>query len=169
MALIMNNTSVKSSLNDCQEELNHILVIIDSMGRTSNFVPYLTKYSIIKACGAIERAYKDIISDFCVTSAPSQVRNYIEKSFRTSSSNPSLHNIQQSLNKFDPEWSQSFESTLDDHPNKSQFKTSLKSLVMLRNNLAHGGNPTASIDNVLEYFKDSYEIMKILDNVVNQL
>ena len=81
MAWIMNNTSVQSYLNDCQNELDNILTIIDSMGKTANFVPYLTKYAIIKACGTIERAYKDIISDYCITSVPTQVANYIEKKF----------------------------------------------------------------------------------------
>ena len=162
----MNNTSVSNSLNDCLEELKNIQNIIDSMGSTARFVPYLNKYSIIKACGTIERAYKDIISDVCIVGATSQTNKYIEKTFRESSSNPSLHNIENSLKKFDDNWHSQFLNDLNSDADSSQLKSSLKSLVQLRNNLAHGGNPSSSVDDVIEYFNNSHKIMIILDNIV---
>lgn len=162
----MNNSSVNGNINDCISELSNIKSIIDSMGGTSNFVPYLNKYSIIKACGTIERSFKDIIADVCVVGASQQNRNYIEKTFRESSANPNLNNITKSLSKFDSTWSSTFTAQLNTHSDSSRLKSSLTSLVQLRNNLAHGGNPTSSVDDVIDYFNDSCEIIKILDIVV---
>lgn len=162
----MNNIAVKSNLDDCVNELENINNIISSMGSTARFVPYLNKYSTIKACGTIERAYKDIISDVCIIGVTPQVQNYIEKNFRESSSNPNLDNIYKSLKVFDTSWCEQFKNDLNAHASHAKLKTSLSSLVTLRNTLAHGGNSAASVDDIIDYFSDAYEIIKILDSVV---
>jgi len=164
----MNNQTVKSNLDDCKQELNNISNLCTLMGMSSNVIPYLTNYTIIKACGSIERAFKDIISDYCINNTTSlEVRNYIEKTFRESSMNPNLSNICKSLNNLNPTWKTNFNSQLNANTNAARYKSSISSLVESRNNFAHGNNPTASIQNVVTYFDDSYEIMKILDNIVN--
>lgn len=161
----MNNQNAQASINTCLTELETIKMLIESMGRLSNPVPFLTKYAIIKSCGTIEYCFKTIISDVHENQSQ-QVINYINSTFRNSSMNPSKDNICKSLSKFDTNWHQIFKSRLSEHHSNKKIEDSLNSLNTARNSFAHGGYPSASFDNVLEYFKDSVEVIKILDAIV---
>lgn len=162
----MNNTVVQTELNNCSAELAHVQSLVATHGATSPLVPYLTKYSVVRACGAIETAFKAVIADFCSHRGKPQVKNFIRKRVREGSANPTLHNIQTFLVDFDPSWSPAFVAQLNLETNKSQLKSSLKSLVFARNEFAHGGNPTVTMADVVSYYQHSIRIIEILDSVV---
>lgn len=161
----MNNNTAETSINACLTELERIKMLIEGMGPTSNPVPFLTKYAIIKSCGTVEFCFKTILSDIHIGQSP-QIVNYVNNTFRQSSINPSKENICKSLTKFDETWNENFKNQLNNHPHKIRVEDSLKSLNNARNDFAHGGHPTATFDNIVGYFKDSIEIIKILDDVV---
>jgi len=159
----MNNDEVKRLLDDCSAELARVKTLIESLGIASNIAPYLTKYSIIRACGTIEQAFKSIIADFCSRRSKKQVKRFIEQRVRDSSMNPTYSNICKLLGNFDEDWVRNFKSGVDQSPNKSAKMDSLQSLVDARNNFAHGGNPSATIGNVLTYYSDGRKIIEQLD------
>jgi hypothetical protein len=161
----MNNVDAMTYIDSCNDELSKIKNIIDSLGHTSNVVPYLTKYAIIKSCGTIELSFKTILSDYCSNNQSQQVKNYIDKTLRDSSMNPSYDNICNLLNNFDENWKANFKSKVGNLANPEKIKASLQSLNVSRNNFAHGGNPTTSFQSVVEYFNDSIEIIKLLDTI----
>ena len=161
----MNNISAEESINACLEELDKIAKLIDGMGKTSNPVPFLTKYAIIKSCGTIEYCFKTILSDVHLNQT-AQVKNFIDKMFRNSSINPSKDNICKSLDRFDESWNEAFKEKLKLRSDVKKIESSLKSLNSARNTFAHGGHPSASFENVVDYFKDSVEVIKIVDDVV---
>jgi hypothetical protein len=163
----MNNLEVEQTLINCETELDKVKIIIDVFGSTHEIVPYLTKYSLIRACGTIEQAFKTIVSDFCSQRGKKQVKRFLTKMVRESSMNPSFDNICKLLKKFDDNWHANLKIQLDNLPNKSALKTSLQSLVDARNDFAHGGHPTASFGDIQQHFKHAKEMMEILDNVVN--
>lgn len=161
----MNNISAKESIEVCLEELNKISKLIDGMGKTSNPVPFLTKYAIIKSCGTIEYCFKTILSDVH-NNQTIQVKNFIDKMFRHSSINPSKDNICKSLDRFDVSWNEEFKNKLKLRKDNKKIESSLMSLNSARNTFAHGGHPSASFENVVDYFNDSVEIIKIVDGIV---
>jgi hypothetical protein len=162
----MNNQDVLLLLNETQIDIDNAHSICLSLGMTSNVVQYLNKYSIIKACGTIEVAYKSIISDYCIRRAKKQVKEFINQTIRESSSNPSYSNICSTLKKFDAAWHSKFKSKLDTHPEKSKIMSSLESLVEARNDFAHGGNPTLTITDINAYYKNSLKLIEILDEII---
>lgn len=162
----MNNNDVLLVLDECQADLDKVMGIIDSLGQTSNIVPYLTKYAIIKACGTIEVAWKGIIADHCSKRSKKQVKTFIDFKVRDSSRNPSYSNICALLQEFDGDWKESFKQTLDAHSDKSEALTSLSSLVDARNDFAHGGNPTLTIHDVIKYYRYSRIVIEIVDSIV---
>lgn len=162
----MNNHTVQEKIEQCKEELEKIKNIIVGIGRTSHPVPFLTKYAIIKSCGTIETCFKTILSDYKIEQQNDKVKNFIDAKFRNSSINPSKENIHRSLKLFDKEWNVRFKSEIGLLDDKSKVVDSLKSLNEARNAFAHGGNPSSSFDNVIEYFKDSIKIIEILDRIV---
>ncbi len=89
----MNNKDVGKELNDTLTELESIKIIMGTVS-LSNASSYLIKYAIIRACGAIEVAYKSIVADFCDSKTSVQQLNYyIDNNVRGNSMNPSIDNL----------------------------------------------------------------------------
>lgn len=160
----MNNAEAQSSIDICHEELQRIYHLVEGHG-TSPIVPFLTNYSVVRACGTIEFCFKTIISD-SLSGNSAQLRNYIDNTIRNSSMNPSRDNICSMLKKFDIEWNTRFKQILNDHEHSERLKSSLNSLNSSRNSFAHGDPLTSSFDDVKNYFNDSVIIIEMLDNVV---
>jgi len=166
MILNMNNSIVETLINDCQDELDKISLLIDVLGNTNRAVPFLTKYALIRTCGTLEQSFKTIISDFSTTNQSSQVRNYIDFTFRESSMNPSIDNICSSLKKFDENWRDSFKGLLNGDVNAGRIKQSINSLNNSRNIFAHGRDPQITFNDVERYFIDAKIIIGYIDDSV---
>jgi len=161
----MKNISAQERIDDCLQELEKIHHMIEGMGKTSNPVPFLTKYAIIKACGTIEFCFKTVLADIH-TGQSQQVKNYIDETFRRSSINPSKANICKSLEKFDVAWNAKFKKELGKLANNQRIEQSLDSLNNARNQFAHGGHPGTTFDNIRTYFTDSVFIIEVLEKVI---
>lgn len=166
MEFNISNDLVSERIESCLDEFLKIKSIIDGMGSMSHPVPFLTRYSIIRACGAIEFGFKTIISDANLDLQSSQVKKFIDTKFRNSSINPSYSNICQSLKNFDTLWSQKFKTELELNEHKSRIKDSLESLNEARNSFAHGGSPSTTFSNVERYFEDSITILECIERAI---
>ena len=162
----MNNKSVEANLDDCAAELAHLEGLIVGLGPAAAPVPYLTKYSIIKACGTVEQAFKTLIADFCDRRSKPQVKRFVQVKVRDASSNPTYGKMCQYLKDFDVDWHARFTQRLDSDADKTQLLASLESLVGMRNDFAHGGNPSATIGDVVDYFRHSRQILEHMDAVI---
>ena len=167
MVQIMNNAEVESVLNDCYDDLQRVKAIIDSLGGSSNIVPYLNNYAIIKACGIMEVAFKTIIADYCSKRSKKQVQEYLTRKVRDNSMNPSYENICRTLGDFDSDWKKQFKDDVNTHTQKDIILTSMKSLVAARNSFAHGGNPGLSINDTITYFTNFRVAIELLDTIVS--
>lgn len=163
----MNNTDVDQALSACDAELVHVQAIIINLGITSAVVPYLTKYAVVRACGSIETSFKALIADYCSHRSKKQIKRFIDRRIRDGSANPTIDNMNKFLLDFDKDWQAAFKSQLNAEPNKSALITSLQSLVDARNEFAHGGNPTTSLTDVVQYFGHAKRIVEIMDTVVS--
>jgi hypothetical protein len=163
----MNNIDISLQLDSCKSELDNIKLIIDSLGPASNIVPYLNKYAVVKACGVIEVAYKNIIADYCDKRSKPQVKTFLKKHVRDNSKNPNYGNISRLLKDFDENWYSSFIIKMNAETHKTRIETSIKSLVDARNEFAHGGNPTSTVSDVIFYFGDCRRVIEIIDEILN--
>ncbi|HDL8332964.1 TPA: hypothetical protein PXR26_003868 [Yersinia enterocolitica] len=166
MELRINNSQARESIDTCFSELNKIGGLIELLGGTSHPAPYLTRYSVIKACGTIEFSFKTIISDHQYSDHSEQIRRFIDEKFRNSSMNPSYDNICKSLKSFDETWCVNFRNTINANIHKSRLLDSLKSLNTARNEFAHGQSPTTSFASVQTYFTDCVEIIQIMEDAI---
>ena len=162
------NDSVSERLVACIDEFETIDFIIKGMGSMSHPIPYLTRYSIIRACGAIEFGFKTIISDINIELQSKQLKQFIDIKFRNSSMNPSYSNICRGLASFDEKWKITFKKNIGELENKERILDSLDSLNNARNTFAHGGSPSASFVNVQIYFNDSIKVLEALELAVNE-
>lgn len=162
----MNNQDVLQILTECQDDLNNAKGIIASLGPTTSIVPYLTKYAIIRACGAIETSYKALVADFCSRRSKKQVQQYLNNVVKESSRNPTYSNICRLLKEFDEKWSDNFKLKIGSHPDKNNIMFSLQSLVDARNDSAHGGNPTITLQDTIIYFSYCKIAVEVMDDVI---
>lgn len=162
----MNNADVHLHLNQCRSELNHIHDSIIVLGIMSPVVPYLTKYAVIRACGAIEVSFKNLVVDYCSKRSKKQVKRFIFMKIAKGSANPSHDNILTILNQFDEDWKNVYKANIKADPDKQQLLDSLQSLVDARNDFAHGGNPTLSISDVLTHFSNARRVIEHIDSVI---
>ena len=139
----MNNQNAENAIKDCENEFKSLQVIIPLTGVMSPLGRYLTHYSLIRACGTIEYAFKTIIADFHQGISP-QMTNYIENKVRSNSCNPSYQNIISMLGDFDSQWKADFKSQVNALQDSSRILLSLNSLNVNRNSLAHGHGSTAT-------------------------
>ena len=65
------------------------------------------------------------------------------------------------------EWKNAFKTSVNINSDSSALHTSLQSLVDARNDFAHGGNPTVTITDIINYFADSRKVIEILDSIIS--
>lgn len=157
------NGNNKETIEDCKEELEKIKKYICD-NPLSSICQYLISYSVIRACGTIETIIKNIIFDRLSIGANQEAINYFEKQILESSWNPSCGKIQNILDIINSNWSQSFQAATKNTKEKSD----LSSLLNLRNDFAHGQKITATIDNIIDYFEGSCNIVICLVNIIEQ-
>lgn len=127
---------------------------------------YLTNYALIKACGTIEFVYRSIVADFFDQSSLSQIHTYIDKTIRSGSMSATYDNMSKLLGKFDDNWKKSFVNLVKQRTDKQKIIDSSNSLVNNRHLFAHGKAPTASFNDIFQYYQDTLELIKMLNKVV---
>jgi hypothetical protein len=155
------NGSYEQALRDCQIELGSIQQWITSNKLHSN-VRYLTSYAVIKACGTIEYVFKQVVYDYLSAGANNEAKNFLNKNIVEASYNPSPGQMYKLLEKINGIWKANFEAEISGTNQKGE----LKSLVDLRNSFAHGAVITASINDVITYYKAGVWILEKLDAVM---
>jgi hypothetical protein len=162
----MNNKEVYQLLKDCSLELENIRSLLVGLGDGAKPTSYVKRYAVIRATGAIEVGFKQILADKVDENCNVQVKNFIKKKVRESSFNPKFGLIESLLIEFDLRWKDKFDEllALEDKPT---LKGALTDLVNNRNEFAHGGSPDVDIDRTISCFENGRKVLKILDEVVN--
>ncbi len=162
----MNNKDVQALLADCDADLTKVSAVYNVFGATNAIAPFLTKYALIRACGTIEVAFKMIVADFGAKRSKAQIKQFLTMTVRNNSRNPTYSNICSLLGYFDEGWRKQFKVRVDARGDKAAVLLALQSLVDSRNEFAHGGSPTITLNDVLTYFAQTRQIMEDLDAVV---
>jgi hypothetical protein len=162
----MNNKDAEKLLAECKQELETITALLMGFGDGAKPTPYIKKYAVIRATGSIESAFKQIIADRVDRDSHSQLKNFISKKVRNSSSNPRLEVIETMLGEFDDQWLARFNEKMG-LADKPVLRTALTELVKARNSFAHGGGAELPIEKTVECFTSACVVMNILDEIVH--
>ena len=152
----------QNDIADCRRE---IILIEEHINKNKfdSFNQFLISYSIIKATGVIEIICKNMLVEKLSEGASSEAKNFFEAKIRDSSYNPSVDMILRLLQDISRAWQNEF-----DAKTKGQNeKVSLKSLIGLRNDFAHGRSVTATIGRIKEYYRDSITVLTWLHDILN--
>lgn len=157
---------LQNLIQECTAELYDISWRISKLTPLDKARLYLTNYALIKACGTVELVYRSIVADYFDQSSLSQIHTYIDKTVRSGSMSATYDNMSKLLGKFDDNWKESFGNLVKQRTDKQKIIDSSNSLVNNRHLFAHGKAPTASFNDILQYYQDTLELIKMLDTVV---
>ncbi|MGB6409356.1 MAG: HEPN domain-containing protein [Planococcus donghaensis] len=164
----MLNKSAENLLKECESELKQIEQIVTAsvLNKTNAF---LINYSIIRASGALEQAFKNIVGDSLDFSSLEKIKDYVEKKIRQASTNPKYSSICSVVGDVKPEWKEMFVEEVKKLNNGVQpkYTEELDRLITLRHGVAHGKPPAeVSIQSVVSAFNKGKRVIELLDSTV---
>ena len=155
--------AVRNLLDECSSELVNLETTINSLDPLDKTRAFLTKYALIKTSGTLEYAFRSIIADYFSRFHIPQIETYLNKTIRENSSSVIYDNICTVLGRFDETWKQDFKTRMQD---RNQVIQSAKSLVTNRHAFAHGSEPTATFNDIKQYYNDVLLMINELDSVL---
>ena len=159
-------TELQNLIDECTTELTDISSKISALPPLDKTRAYLTKYALIKSCGTIEFVYRSLVAYYFDQSNLSQVPTYIDKTVREGSMSAKYDNMSGLLGKFDDTWRANFKNAVAQHPDSQRIISSTNSLVTNRHQFAHGKTPTATFNDIKQYYTDALELIRIMDSFV---
>lgn len=159
-------SELQNLINECTAEIDDIGLRIAAMPTLDKGIRYLTNYALIKASGTAEFVYRSIVADYFSALSNSRIDTYLDKQIRKGSMSAKYEEMQKLLGKFDEQWKKDFQRAVQARPNKDRLIDASNSLVANRHNFAHGKNPTATFNEIKQYYLDVIELIMIFDSVV---
>lgn len=153
-------------LIECSRQLNDIDTKMSTLPAFDKTRAYLTQYALIKACGTLEYVYRSIVADFFDQSSLTQIHTYLDKTVRSGSMSATYDNMSGLLGKFDADWRKNFKDAVQNRADGQKIIASANSLVNNRHSFAHGKVPTATFNDILQYYNDALILINELDSVV---
>ena len=120
----------------------------------------------MKACGTLEYVYRSIVADFFDQSSLTQIHTYLDKTVRSGSMSATYDNMNGLLGKFDTDWRNNFKNAVQGRTDGQRLIASANSLVANRHLFAHGQSPTATFNDICQYYQDTLILINELDAVV---
>lgn len=116
----------------------------------------LSYYLCIRVSGFVENCVRTILTDYSVPRAKYNVRTYVGHSLERLP-NPTYDSICELLKKYSDKWADRFKLAIT-----TQVRQSLVSIVVNRNNIAHGGNSNITLNQLEVYYTD---ILQLIDEL----
>ena len=160
------NPIAKQSDEECLRTLRELRSWVRELSSVDKRLSYITRYAVITTSGALERSFKTIIADYVTHGEPAYIDEYITRTLRRSSMNPSVEAIVKTLVQFDSGWKDSFNRAINSLPHGARDKDALTSLVEIRNKIAHGAPVIVSFNDVVQYYVHARNVVAQLEVVL---
>lgn len=146
------------------DELNDIKEIVNT-NKTSKFITYLLKYSIIVSSSALEQMLKQIIYRILTKGVNPYAEKFIEQHFLNKTVNPNSNNLINLVNKVGINISKKFQTGI-----KEKYfseREQLDALIHNRNMIAHTYTGISmSIDNIINAYRCGVKLILFLECLV---
>lgn len=138
------NIKVKQYIHELDDALELVKSQTDDEDKSM-----LTNIMCIRISGLLEMALKCRISDYSAQKTPQEINRFLTQKFKdiTNLKSTKLSDV---LGQFSTIWQNEFDEELEQN---SQLKSSLDSLINIRNNLAHCQKANTSLRDTEQYYK----------------
>ena len=115
-------------------------------------------YLCVRTSGYVEFAVKMILREYVKskTGRTSHIANFVDKQLERTLS-PRRDQILDLVGQFNSEWKENLRGSID-----SELGDSLKSIVINRNNVAHGSDVNLSLRDLGKWFEDAQKIVDLV-------
>lgn len=152
-----------NQFRDCFIEIRNLESFVFSNPRDDKN-RFLQSYLVMRCCGLIEFIFKSILYDSITKGGSVQIQKFFDTAILKSSTNPSPEKIEDILSKFDSSWGAAFRTLFE---KGSKTRLDLKSLVDVRNAIAHGSAVTVpSVPDTKDKFISSCRIINFLSELL---
>ena len=121
---------------------------------------YIAQFLSVYISGSMEEGLRILLIEFAKPGSPDEIHKFTKHNVEGFTT-PFANNIKQLLNKFSSDWGSEF-STRIEHSQKA----SLDSLVVNKNNIAHGRQSLITLVDVEKFYKDCQKIIELIDDIV---
>lgn len=118
----------------------------------------LSKLAAVLTCGYVERCVEIVILERLASRAHTRVLKFIKAHFKRGA-NYDCEAMCQLLERFDTDWSERLRQKLGAN---EQLETSLASLYVIRNSVAHGGDQNRGLTGIESMYLDCKKIVAAL-------
>ena len=109
MIRVLMNGEFIQMIEDTRAELDSIRKWINAGNQFDSKTRYLISYAVVKASGAVEVIFKNMIYNYLSVGANEKAKGYLEKAIIDSSCNPNTGNMSNMLQNISSEWKTLFD------------------------------------------------------------
>jgi hypothetical protein len=125
-----------------------------------------SKYLCVLTAGFIEESLRVLILDYSRNNASFKIQRFVEKEI-SYVTNCKTERILEVLNKFDPNWTTTFETEIKNNsPIDREVKDSIDSIVSNRHLIAHGRSVGLTYATVKKYYGYCTTAIQILEKTI---
>ena len=121
---------------------------------------YLARYLIVYLCGIYEEAIEEILRQKFSRVRSKYISAFLSNNVSQSFRNPSFDNVCALLKKFNTNWERRIKKIPEEN------KDAITSIVNIKNDLAHRGAATVTLNDALQYFSKSRVIIEKIDEII---
>jgi hypothetical protein len=115
-------------------------------------------YLCIRVSGFVENSVRIVFSEYAKIGSHQYIANFVENYLRRFP-NPSMDAICDLADKFSPRWKTEIKRLTS-----GRLKDSVDSIVVNRNNIAHGGVSSLTYSSLRSYYQDAVKVTEILED-----
>lgn len=117
------------------------------------------KYLCILSSGHIENSIRYIYGTYAKNKSHENLANYIQNNLRRFQ-NPKTEKIIDITSAFNKDWGENLEKYLSD---SDEMKSSINSIIGLRNSIAHGESVTVTYSSLEKYWKNTIKVLEFIE------
>ena len=162
-------TTTKNDLYNLRREIHRLKKEIETLAnsnfKTLQVLSDLDKYLVILINGYIEKHFKYIIDNFCITCNKKEFFNYVNTKNPNGFMNLKAESIKKILSNFNSIWETQFDSYIR---NNNTLSSSLGEIVAKRNDIAHFNNANINIRRAdcIKHYINIIKLMRELEKIV---
>lgn len=125
-------------LQNSRVELTKLVETLDKLddSTSDDFVKYLSRFLVIRACGHIEFSLAEAVSLHSEHRSHPYIASYVRSGLSNSGRNPKPGSISEILKRLSPDWAAEFDEMMAE--DSDLYSRELSFLVDRRNKIAHG-------------------------------
>ena len=139
------------------KEIDQALEDIQEFSGNERIKNLLTQALLILICAQFEKEITNFLTQRCASVSDEAVKSYISDHIQRSAPRSlGLTDLSGLLGKFDPTYKEMFSRKIKEN---GQAATTYNSILTNRNSVAHGGEISATFEDVKKYYKESHVIL----------